>query len=215
MNRPLPGSVSLDGLAKRPAVDGGAQAAQLVLASALLQFSPGLAVPGPRKVAWGSVCVRVTLCLFSQVGGAAAAMREPRAMRVCVSHSPLWLRVCLATFFLWSKPPSVTASSAFIGFRRGCAKSFERKSGQEMGRRHQHLLATRHIQQRRQPPHERHDLAYHGGRQLEMGCMESGFISRSLEQPARHTTPPSPPSPRQRQPNRQPHRPNNRYVCDS
>jgi len=52
MNRPLPGSVSLDGLAKRPAVDGGAQAAQLVLASALLQFSPGLAVPGPRK-AWG------------------------------------------------------------------------------------------------------------------------------------------------------------------
>ena len=39
-----------------------------------------------------------------------------------------------------------------------------RKTGQEMGRRPQHLLTTRW-----QRPHEGHDLPHHGGRQLEMG----------------------------------------------
>ena len=40
------------------------------------------------------------------------------------------------------------------------------------GGRPQHLLATRQSQQRHKLPHERHDLAYHSGRRLEMACYE-------------------------------------------
>ena len=45
-----------------------------------------------------------------------------------------------------------------------------RKTGQQMGRRPQHLLTTRQLQQRQQRSHERHNLSHHGGSQLEMGC---------------------------------------------
>ena len=45
-----------------------------------------------------------------------------------------------------------------------------RKTGQEMGRRPQHPLVARRIQQRQHRSDERHDLAHYGGRKLEMGC---------------------------------------------
>ena len=44
------------------------------------------------------------------------------------------------------------------------------KTGQEVGRRHQHLLTHRQIQQRQPRSLERRDLARLGGRQLEIGC---------------------------------------------
>ena len=44
------------------------------------------------------------------------------------------------------------------------------KTGQEMGRRPQHLLTNRQIQQRQQRSDERHDVAHYGGRQLGVGC---------------------------------------------
>ena len=53
-----------------------------------------------------------------------------------------------------------------------------RMTGQEMG------LQPGRKQQRQQRPHERHDLAHHGTRWLEID-----FISRRLEQAARLTTP--------------------------
>ena len=42
---------------------------------------------------------------------------------------------------------------------------------QKVGRRPQHLHTTRWSQQGQQQPHEPHDLAHHGGRQLEMGVL--------------------------------------------
>ena len=55
-----------------------------------------------------------------------------------------------------------------------------------MGRRPRHLLTTNQIQQRQQRSHERHDLARHGTRWLEMGL----YGKRSLKQQTRPMTPP-------------------------
>ena len=52
--------------------------------------------------------------------------------------------------------------------QKGCRKQGRPAKRWEV--RLQHLLTTRQNQQRQQRPHERHDLAYHSGTQLEKGC---------------------------------------------
>ena len=69
-----------------------------------------------------------------------------------------------------------------------------RKTSQEMRRLHQFTPTTDQIPQRRQRRHERHDLAHHGTRWLEMGLHGKRLDSSRLKQPI-----PRPP-PTQRQP---------------
>ena len=63
-----------------------------------------------------------------------------------------------------------------------------RKTGQEVGRRHQRTLTTNQNQQRQQRFHERHDLAHHGGRQVEMGLHGNRLCKLQTQTTTRPTT---------------------------
>ena len=63
-----------------------------------------------------------------------------------------------------------------------------KKTSNEMGTRHQRILATSQSPQRQQRSHERSDLARHGARWLEWDSMETVFVSSRFKQPKRPTT---------------------------